>query len=641
MKQRKIVIKVAVAMAAAMGLLLGTAASTNVLTEAAETNTAVQDETASGHLGGPDGPDWTRDGNNFNLTGGVLTERIDNQLTSNIGTATVINITGKLYLEGEASRELFSSLNNVTTINGMENVDTAKATNMELMFAEDQALTSIDVSSFDTRKVTDMAAMFANDSSMKSINVANFNTDNVTIMPNMFADMHEVESINGTNFNTQKVTEMTAMFWNDPNLKTVDVSSFQTPNVTSFRAMFADDSSLTSLDLSGFDTQKLLGYSNGTLGLMLRGTSSLTQLTLGPNIQFDKNKTINGASAGLPTLGAPAGSERWQAVAADKGGTADNPKGATAFLPDELTSLYDQSNANHPTKVETWVPYFKDTLDVKSPINLTVGQSFDPKAGFVSAADGNGEPVTYDQAVAEGKPGGLAVDTSGLDTSKPGTYNVTYSYHMRKAIVKVIVSAVPGVTPNPTPPPNPNGNNSGNSNPVWNPTNPKNPNGTGLPNFANVKNDAVYATKKIYLYQNPTFKKSQRIAVYPKAKRINRPMFVVVDFAKSNGGALRIKVRDVNHGKKTAGKVGYITANPKYVTNVYYQTMPKSNQVKVIATKGVYVYQNANLSGKAKHYKKGARLTVKKLVKHNLTTRYQLSNGHFITGNKKLVIHSR
>lgn len=78
MKQRKIVIKVVVAMAAAMGLLLGTAASTNVLTEAAETNTAVQDETASGHFGGPDGPDWTRDGNNFNLTGGVLTERIDN-----------------------------------------------------------------------------------------------------------------------------------------------------------------------------------------------------------------------------------------------------------------------------------------------------------------------------------------------------------------------------------------------------------------------------------------------------------------------------------------------------------------------------------------------------------------------------------
>ncbi|MCW4399711.1 MULTISPECIES: DUF5776 domain-containing protein [Lentilactobacillus] len=26
-------------------------------------------------------------------------------------------------------------------------------------------------------------------------------------------------------------------------------------------------------------------------------------------------------------------------------------------------------------------------------------------------------------------------------------------------------------------------------------------------------------------------------------------------------------------------------------------------------------------------------------MKHNLTTRYQLTNGYYITGNKKLIIH--
>ncbi|MDN6435967.1 MAG: DUF5776 domain-containing protein [Lentilactobacillus parabuchneri] len=31
-------------------------------------------------------------------------------------------------------------------------------------------------------------------------------------------------------------------------------------------------------------------------------------------------------------------------------------------------------------------------------------------------------------------------------------------------------------------------------------------------------------------------------------------------------------------------------------------------------------------------------MTVKRFVKHNLTTRYQLSNGTYITANKKLVI---
>lgn len=71
---------------------------------------------------------------------------------------------------------------------------------------------------------------------------------------------------------------------------------------------------------------------------------------------------------------------------------------------------------------------------------------------------------------------------------------------------------------------------------------------------------------------------------------------------------------------------------------VYYANVPKSKRVTVISRKGVNAYKSANLTGKTKHYKKGVRLTVKKLVKHNLTTRYQLNNGRFITANKKLII---
>lgn len=158
-----------------------------------------------------------------------------------------------------------------------------------------------------------------------------------------------------------------------------------------------------------------------------------------------------------------------------------------------------------------------------------------------------------------------------------------------------------------------------------------------LPNYASVKNSAVYAVNPIYMYKHATFKKSQRIAKYPKATRVNRPMFVITGYARSNNGALRYKVRDVNHGKKTAGKVGYITANPKYVVNVYYKTMPKNKKITVIA-KNVHAYKNQNLTGRTKTYKKGTHLTVKKLVKHNLTSRYQLSNGYYVTANKKLVI---
>ncbi|MGF2385551.1 DUF5776 domain-containing protein [Lentilactobacillus otakiensis] len=165
------------------------------------------------------------------------------------------------------------------------------------------------------------------------------------------------------------------------------------------------------------------------------------------------------------------------------------------------------------------------------------------------------------------------------------------------------------------------------------------PDGTQLPNYAATQGTVVYATKAIYMYKDPNFKKSQRIVKYPKAKRVHRPMFVVTSYARSASGALRYRVKDVNHQSKTAGKVGYITANLKFVVKVYYTSMPKDKRITVISKNGVNAYRNANLTKKVKQYKSGSHLKVKKIVKHNLTTRYQLSNGYYITGNKKLVIH--
>lgn len=256
-------------------------------------------------------------------------------------------------------------------------------------------------------------------------------------------------------------------------------------------------------------------------------------------------------------------------------------------------------------------------------------------------------PVTKDNVKVTSDNGHINADGT-LDTSTPGVYNVTYTYEavysdsVKRTITKTIQVTVPGrtpspvnPTPNPTPTPTP-------SNPNWNPSSPTKGDGTtGLPNYAGVKGSAVYATKKIYMYKHATFKKSQRIATYPKAARTNRPMFVIVGYDRSNGGALRYKVRDVNHNKKTAGKVGYITANRKYVVNVYYKSMPKNKTITVISKKGVHAYKNKNLTGKTKSYKKGTHLKVKKFIGHNLTTRYQLSNGYYVTANKKLVIQGK
>ncbi|MCT2900960.1 hypothetical protein FCF16_03605 [Lentilactobacillus buchneri] len=273
---------------------------------------------------------------------------------------------------------------------------------------------------------------------------------------------------------------------------------------------------------------------------------------------------------------------------------------------------------------------------------------FDPKQEKNGSA--SEVPVTKDNVKIASDNGRINADGT-LDTSTPGVYNVTYTYEavysdsVRRTISKTIQVTVPG---------NPNGgggqapssntsdnnanptNNNGGNN-AWNPTNPTDSNGTGLPNYAAVKGAAVYATKRIYLYQHPTFKKSQRLATYPKVARTARPMFVVIGYARSSNGALRYKVRDVNHGKKMAGKIGYITANRKFVVNVYYQSLKGSHNIIVISKKGIHAYKHVNLTGKFKTYKRWTPLKVKRLVHHNLTTRYQLKNGDYVTANKKLV----
>ncbi|WP_056949264.1 DUF5776 domain-containing protein [Lentilactobacillus kisonensis] len=300
-----------------------------------------------------------------------------------------------------------------------------------------------------------------------------------------------------------------------------------------------------------------------------------------------------------------------------------------------IQQLVAASNKTIPvTKDGTWNPY--DGVTFYGTDQKPLATVPDSASYVVKKVDVNNN----ESAVANNK----------VDTTKDGVYHVTYTYVVNKYItVKKTVTITVGKG-NPTPTPTPTPNNGGGSNNTNNgsSTSPVN-NSTGnstttttnepaVPNYAAVKGSVVYATKGMYLYKNANFRKSQRIAKYSKAKRVNRPMFVVTGYVRSNNGTLRYKVRDVNHGKKTANKVGYITASRKYVVNVYYKTMPKNKKITVISKKGVHAYKNANLTGKAKTYKNGKHLRVRRIVKHNLTTRYQLSNGDYVTANKKLII---
>lgn len=156
-----------------------------------------------------------------------------------------------------------------------------------------------------------------------------------------------------------------------------------------------------------------------------------------------------------------------------------------------------------------------------------------------------------------------------------------------------------------------------------------------VPKSAAKKGSTVYAVKKINLYKSANFKVGNKLATYAKQTRTNRPKFVVTGYARSSNGALRYQVRAAN------GKKGYITAKASYVQPLYYQSVPKSKTVTVISKNGINAYRTSKLTGNVEHYKKGTQLKVKKLVKQGLTTRYELSNGHFISGNKQLVAQGR
>ncbi|KRK88021.1 DUF5776 domain-containing protein [Lentilactobacillus sunkii] len=276
---------------------------------------------------------------------------------------------------------------------------------------------------------------------------------------------------------------------------------------------------------------------------------------------------------------------------------------ASMGVPETINVVYDYQEATMP------VEYINDN-------NGAVVKT-DTIKGFL------GKKGTYTPVVPSGYQ---------LVTSSPVSYDLNSKSNAKMTIHIVPIPVTP-VTPTPTPTPvTP-------TNPYWNPTTNKPADGkTGLPEYANVKKTAVYAVKPIYMYSSPTFNKNDRIAKYPKQKRINRPMFVITGYNRSNNGALRFKVRDINEGTKNYGKTGYITAKRAYVLNLYYRSMPKNNKITVIAKGGVNSYKTASLTGKTAHYKKGSRLHVKKLVKHNLTTRYQLTNGRYVSANKTLVI---
>ncbi|MDT6979825.1 DUF5776 domain-containing protein [Levilactobacillus zymae] len=163
--------------------------------------------------------------------------------------------------------------------------------------------------------------------------------------------------------------------------------------------------------------------------------------------------------------------------------------------------------------------------------------------------------------------------------------------------------------------------------------------GSALARPTRFKRFSVNSDKKIGLYRKPTFTKGNRIRWYAKQPRSRQPQFVVIGVTTSKHGVLRYRVKDVNHHSKTYGTTGYVTARRAFVKRTYHVQRPQL--ITVLNPQGIDSYRTAKLKGKVTHYRQGQQLKVQRVVKHHLTTRYQLTNGRYVTANKQLVYAGR
>jgi len=462
------------------------------------------------------------------------------------------------------------------------------AVNASHTFSRLNAVTTyVNLDQLDTSQTENMAAMFSENAYVTQLDISHFDTRRVTDMNIMFSSMKRVLELDVSHFNMDNVKNVNSMFSGTAALKQIDFSR-GTFAVTEQASQMIAKSGVERLNLPLFEAP---GKSNN----MLYAADSLSQLTLGPKAQQEKVYSLKNAPKNAQYTGV------WQIVGT---GTVDNPLGEKFSTGSEIGKI-DPDREITQAETYVWEPVNRIIPPVTPPPvtpppvttaqPVTVRYLDERSQPLAPARRLTGELGTAYRASAMAFSGYRLAKTSGQVAGTFTTEAQQVTFHYEPDLV------------------------TGGD-------------GDGIAPISTV----VYATKKVGLYRHKDFSAKTRQHWYAKQKRTHRPMFVVTGFATSKNGHLRYRVRDVNHRSKTAGKVGYLTANRSYVQSVYYAT--KQSRIRVLNPKGVNSYRQVALKGKQRHYRQGATLRIKKIVKYRKTTRFVLTTCDYVTANKKLVI---
>ncbi|MCW3777706.1 leucine-rich repeat domain-containing protein [Levilactobacillus namurensis] len=137
----------------------------------------------------------------------------------------------------------------------------------------------------------------------------------------------------------------------------------------------------------------------------------------------------------------------------------------------------------------------------------------------------------------------------------------------------------------------------------------------------------IYLKRALNRYLRATFKRNQIQQHYRQYSRQTAPTFKVVGTQHSSQGRLRYRLSDGS----------FVTARKAFTANLYWQGKAYT-RLRVDRT--VYQHSQAKLTRKSriKVLKRGQVVRIKRMiVRRGYMTRYQLTNGQYVTGNKQFV----
>lgn len=148
-------------------------------------------------------------------------------------------------------------------------------------------------------------------------------------------------------------------------------------------------------------------------------------------------------------------------------------------------------------------------------------------------------------------------------------------------------------------------------------------NGVGGSSTVSKPKKAEYFTwRPVWLYAK------QSVKAYKDVKNVGTGKQV----AKTYGAGTKLKTKTLA-GKRIQLDNGlWITANKAYVNNLYYTYSSKVKTVQSV--RGTNRYKDIALKQKVDNFKAGTKFDIKKVVKYGHTSRLQLGNGMYISGNK-------